>query len=377
MTSFLRFLSPAMLGLGLLSAATPSAFAAGFGPISDFMTMDVCVGADGRPVAGIPGDGACKRHRDIKPGEAPSYTLQNFASPRANCPNGPIAKVNVPVIKDGNTRIVSSTIRQPACGKPGPTGGGDDDGNQNGASIQWFDQGYGFIMGSYSPVALSTFESDRCLTNSNSSQRFFRGWVIGPAEVPALGASGYGIFPSKLKTGKAATLMGGCADRYNRALTTWSVNDVTFKSNRKLVSIVADHYAQGAPDGQTPGDAKQVERTYWTREFGLSRWEKWAREDWVHPRAKKTAPELAQALFAAGRCSAPMSQPVAFNKSMQVIPSQTTDGAYSKVILNPATGEQHTWYMTLCEDYTNAAESPDASRYSGMLAGLADDTYWK
>ncbi|OQP85798.1 hypothetical protein BTR14_13515 [Rhizobium rhizosphaerae] len=375
MTPLSRTLSPALLAFGLLSSAAPS-HAAGLGPIGDFMTMDVCVGADGKPVPGIPGEGACKRHRDIKPGEAPSYTLQNFGSPRSKCPTAPIAKINVPVVKDGNTRIVSSTIRQPACGKPAPGGDGED-GSQNGASIQWHDQGYGFIMGSYSPVALSTFESDRCLTDSASSERFFRGWVIGPAEVPGIGATGYGVFPSKLKTGKAATLMGGCAERYNRALTTWSVNEVTYKSGRKLVSIVSDHYAQGAPDGQSQGNAMQVEQTYWTREFGLSRWEKWAREDWVHPRSKKPAPELAQALYAAGRCSAPLSQPLAFGKNMQVIPAENAAGAYAKVIRNPATGEQHTWYMTLCEDYTNAAETPDAGRYVGMLSNLADDTYWR
>lgn len=349
---------------------------ADYGPISNFMTMDVCVGADNSPTTGqIPGDKACKKHRDIRVGETPSYTLGNFPSTKAACATGSVIKTNIPVRKGDNIRIVSTTMKT-SCGSSGKVGDPEDMEN-NGASIQWYDQGYGFIMGSWSPVALSSFESTMCQSNSQSSARFFRGWVIGPATVPALGSSGIGVFPSKLLNGDPSTVMGPCATRYNRGLTTWTVENVDFKSNRNLVSLVTDHYARSAADGASPGDALQFERTYWTREFGLSRWEKWAREDWVHPRARKSAPDLARSMFAAGRCSPPMAQAISYGPQMQLAQTQARPDAYTRIIRNPQTGEQHTWYMTLCEDYTNTVTSNKTGDYAKASASLADDVYWK
>ncbi len=364
------------MGIALLSPQPSFAAQGGSGPISDFMTMDVCLRPDGSVAPGvIPGSPDCKSRRDIRPGEQPPYTLQNFSGPRAGCKGGSIIKVNIPVTKGKNTRITSSTIRT-SCGTPAAADDADDT-NSNGASIQWYDGGYGFIMGSYSPVALSSFESNLCAQNSQSSQRFFRGWVIAPAAVPAAGTTGLGVFPSKLYAGKPSDIPGTCSPRYNKGLTTWAVSDFTFKSNRKLLSIVSSHYSRSSEDGTGPGEAMQVEQTYWTREFGLSRWEKWAREEWVHPRSKLPAVELAQKMAAAGRCSRPGLGPMTYSNAMQVSATSPDDSLYSRVITDPQTGEKHTWYMTLCEDYTNAAPAGASADYVAPMQKLADDLYWR
>ncbi len=357
------------------SASASHAAGGSLGPISDFMTMDVCTLPDGSIAPGkIPGTADCKTHRDIRPGERPPYVVGNFPAPKSGCAPGPITKINVPIQKGKNTRIVSSYIRS-ACGEP--VAADDDDADRNGASIQWYDGGYGFIMGSYSPVALSSFESDLCAQNPQSSQRFFRGWVIAPSTVPAIGTAGYGVFPSKLNTGDPAKLATACATRYNRGLTTWFTTKFQYKSNLNLVSIVSSHYARSSKSGETPGDAMQVEQTYWTREFGLSRWEKWAREDWVHPRSKVPAPELAAKIAAAGRCSRPALEGVTYNDKLSVSATGPDNKAYSRVIRDAETGETHTWYMTLCEDYTNAAAPSGSTDYLKFVNGLADDLYWK
>lgn len=376
-----RFIVFALRFLACAGCFTPYAvaYARPLGPIADFMTMDVCVDEKGKAIDAIPGDGNCAHHRDIQPGEAPHYRLQNFSSPDANCAAGTISKINIPVTRNGKTRIVSSTTYQSACGRNKVQASGDPEA-EGGASIQWFDAGYGFIMGSYSPVALSTFESDRCFVTPSDSQRFFRGWVIGPSEVPDSGSTGFGIFPSKLRTGAAAENFGKCAARYNRALTTWRVGVVTYRSGRILTSLTSSHYAQGALDGQSPGDAMQMEQTYWTREFGLSRWEKWARSDWVHPRSGKTAPELAANLARAGRCNPPPSTSVNVSPRLQIHPVHggTADVPYAMVLRDPTTGKEQTWYMTLCEDYTNAVlQPPGKSTDLQSVMSLANGDYWR
>ncbi len=366
----------ALAGLLLFMAQSGHAAQDNSGPISDFMTMDVCLRPDGSIAQGvIPGSSACTKRRDIRPGEAPPYILQNFAGPRSPCKGGPIVKVNIPVTKGKNTRITSSTIRT-ACGSDSSADDKDDN-SDNGASIQWYDGGYGFIMGSYSPVALSSFESNLCAANSTSSQRFFRGWVIAPSAVPAAGTTGYGVFPSKLHAGKPSDIPGACSARYNKGLTTWGVENFSYKSNRQLLSIVSSHYSRSNDAGDGPGEAMQMEQTYWTREFGLSRWEKWAREDWVHPRSKQDATTLARRMAAAGRCSRPSLPDMRFGQALEVSATSADNSAYTRVISDPQTGERHTWYMTLCEDYTNAAPADPSADYPRQMEKLADDIYWR
>ncbi|MCK0196989.1 hypothetical protein MWN34_08685 [Ancylobacter sp. 6x-1] len=341
--------------------------------IADFMTMDVCVDSSDRILPLAPGDAGCRRHRDIRPGETPPYELRNFGSPGRGCPanTGTITRLNLPVTRNGQTRIVSSNtpVAAPCAG-----GGAAKDGESGGASIQWHDNGYGFIMGSYSPVALSIYQTPGCQPGTRSSRRFFRGWVIAPAQVPAVGAAGYGVFQSKLTTGAASNLPAQCPTDYRSALTTWLITNVRFKSGRDLLAIVSGHFAQVGEDGASPGDSMQLEQTYWTREFGLSRWEKWARADWIHPRSGRAAPDLAQELFRRGRCSPPAGGTFNVSAHTRFSDGPSKAGAYTRTISDPSTGESHVWYMTLCEDYTNiqprlASPMPEMLRFS-------DEAYW-
>ncbi|MFY9349028.1 MAG: hypothetical protein WBL20_00295 [Sphingobium sp.] len=345
--------------------------------ILDFMTMDVCVDGSGAVIPGmIPGDARCTRRRDIRAGETPPYMLHNFGYPGSRCgDSGTIDKTNMPVARGGVTRIVSSTIRRPGCStraareelSDAPTA-------QDGASIQWADDRYGFIMGSYSPVSLSAFQSSLCRANPSSSRRFFRSWVIAPAQVPAAGESGVGVFDGAMAKGAANVKMGSCPTRFRQALTSWTVQPFTFKSNRTMRAIISSHFAQTAPDGLSPGNAMQMERTYWTREFGISRWEKWTREDFARKDGKSVA-TLGSQLAARGRCSAPQLPTITYSSALRE--SAVGGGeAYLRELSNPRTGERHHWVMTLCEDYSNARPASVASRQVPASA-LASDLYWK
>jgi hypothetical protein len=266
------------------------------------------------------------------------------------------------------TRIVSFYDQA----RDGDAGDGDTPFTK-GVSIQWHDDAYGFIMGSWSPVALSNFESPLCAANATNSRRFFRGWVLAPRILPPPRQPGWGVFPAANRASKAGVPMGGCAAHYRRALTLWIVDDVAFRAAR-LRAVVSHHYASVDREGIAPGPAEQVERTYWTKEFGLTRWEKWSREDWRHPHSQRSAGELGAALFERDRCGRPYSLPAAINAGTAMEPVRD-DGAYSQVAIDPRTGERHRWFVTLCEDYTNLAPSPPAS-FRGAANAKIEPAFW-
>jgi hypothetical protein len=142
------------------------------------------------------------------------------------------------------------------------------------------------------------------------------------------------------------------------------------------VSIVSSHFAQVSRDGLSPGNTMQMEQTYWTREFGLSRWEKWAREDWVHPRSGRSAPDLARELRQRGRCGAPAGGRFDISPRTRFTDAPGHDDVYARSIVDPATGERQLWLMTLCEDYTNVRVLP-AAKSLPDVSGIADPAYWK
>jgi hypothetical protein len=372
-----RRTAPALAALAplALSASGLSAGPARAEQMADYMVMQVCTDAAGAVLPGVaPIDPACTARRPLRPGETPPYRLRDWPPRDGGCHDGLTVKYNVPVLRHGVTRIVSFTDR--AAGGGCDTGAEPDAAAESarGLSVQWHDGGYGFIMASWSPVAMSSFESPLCRTAGGGAARFFRGWVLAPATLPPPRQPGWGVFPAYLATGPAAGPADPCPARYNAALTLWVVDEMAFGAAR-LTAVVTHHFARTDPTGSAPGPAEQVERTYWTREFGLTRWEKWAREDWIHPRSHRPASELAAALFARGRCNQPYALPAAVTPRLQA-ENLTGDGLWRQVLTEPATRQRHGWVMTLCEDYTNIARTPPAGAALADAARI-DDAYWR
>jgi len=367
-----------------LMAAAPGRARAQIGPaasansIYDYMVMDVCVDAGNHIIPGLtPADGQCTRRRKIAPGEPVYYELHNFRPRARGCAQalGTIAKVNIPVKKAGVTRIVSSYNHNLGAECPdaistgSSMGGGDLSG---GASVQWYDGGFGYIMGSWSPVALSSFVGPLCSAGPSTSMRFARGWVIGPATPPAQPrVYGYVSLASALQTGPPS--LAACPLLNHAGFTTWVRDTFTFTSGLSLDSIISEHFSRSSDVGDAPGDAEQVERTYWTRAFGLSRWEKWARDDWVNPRTQMTALQQAQAEYRSGNCRTPYS--IAATVSPHLAYALTdAPGVFARSIRGPGQTGVHIWYMTLCEDYTNIVKLPGAAKPT-WEGGLRDE-YW-
>jgi hypothetical protein len=350
--------------------------------IYDFLVMDVCVDDRDRIMPALsPADQGCTRRRDIKAGEPIPYHMHNF--PRSNGPCkfrlGTISKDHFPVTKNSVTRVVSyydKGVDRGCSGvQPNEPSFGKDDPNEGG-SVQWYDDKYGFTMGSWSPVASSVFQTPSCSSYPDSSRQFFRGWIIAPAQVPSKNeAPGYGVFESKLFKGTAAAAFARCPASYNRYLATWVRGDFTYRSGLRLDSIVSSHYSRANAAGTSPGASMQMERTYWTREFGLARWEKWAREDWIHPRSGKRVPDLAGAVRLSNSCSKPYDMPEKVSAGLEFGPV-SAEGGYSQIVRDTTTSQQYRWHVTICEDYTNIVKDSGG----GLVAKWGDhidNSYWR
>lgn len=380
------------LAAGLLPAAAMAAGLFGAPPaqaqtssdkMSDFMIMDVCVDRQDKILPDlVPGDRDCSRHRNIKAGEAIPYHLHNFPAPNGPCPQrlGTVSKDNIPVTKDGVTRIVSFYDRGvdhscPKVAPDAPTFGKLDTGKEGG-SVQWADDRYGYIMGSWSPVALSYWLTPSCTASPNTSGRFRYGWVIAPAVLPPTGGSGYAVFDSKLVAAKGADVPEGCPKRFNHPFTAWTRDNFTYKSGRDLDTVISMRFSGSSRDGTGPGDATQVEITYWTKEFGLTRWEKWARADWVHPRSLKAAPDLGRTLYSQDTCSQPYVFHTALAPGLAIRDGGGKDGDYSRDVTDPKSGESHEWHMSLCSDYTNVVKDPEGGLVPPWGQAISD-IFWQ
>lgn len=349
--------------------------------ISDFMIMDVCVDRQDRVLPDlVPGEAGCSQRRNIRAGEPIPYHLHNYPDRLSACGErlGTVSKDNIPVEKDGVTRIVSFYDKgvDHSCPDvdPDATRFGEIDAGREGGSVQWSDDQYGYTMGSWSPFALSYWLTPACRRNPETSERFRHGWVIAPAILPPPGGGGYAVFESKLMTSKDASVPEGCPNQFNHPLTIWMRDSFTYKSGGTLDSVISLRFSRSNRDGDGPGAAPQVEITHWTKEFGLTRWEKWARRDWVHPRSGQTAARLGKALFALERCS----RPYAFRSNPTPrlsVRDSDTDGDYSRVLTDLQTGEAHAWYMSLCHDYTNIVKDPGGGLVPAWGQAISD-IFW-
>jgi hypothetical protein len=367
------------------------------GPISHFMTMSVCT-ATSSPTApaiqGIaPGDTGCKYTRPIMVGETPPYTMRDFApnyiaATHASCPGtyGPLLRANVLATINGVTRSVtmSQTGTATTCLSAAQVGG---DAGLTDTSVQSSDPstGYGYIMGDSGPNGISLNDAYNLFPNGAttggipstpvcktstpySAARFANSWVIGlspvsaslPGPIQFATVNLQNTSPDEFTAEQQAGVT--CSTPYVGSFHIWRDDWFMFFSGRQLQTVVAAHYAQAAANNAGPGAAQEMERTYWTGEFGLSRWEKWTRDDLLvnGVASNVTAKQLlSHAVCAQVGRAAGVPYPIVTNASdshtsgSMVLSS--VNGVYQKVV--GPDGVSHSWYLTLCADYTNIDRS--------------------
>lgn len=238
----------------------------------DLLIQDVCVAADGRllpddPYDGCPG-GAVQRnlelgeplpyHRHDQPGPgAPQGYQRHDAFPRPS--------------PSGTGRRYVSPFDFAPFGEYNP--------DRDGYDVVEADGAFASIVGTRDPVGLAqTFFGPGCALDDS--------WLLFPT---ATGAGAGERLAQLILVGwerTGAAFPGRCPGRYDRSLTRWQERTVDFGDSaptwgsrtKRIPALVVDHYG-----GSSVETADHIERFYFTRLYGLTRWERWQRSGTPRP----------------------------------------------------------------------------------------------
>jgi hypothetical protein len=273
--------------------------------IRDFMIQNVCVDAAGAVLprrSPLDGDRRCPGQRDLEPGETLPYHKHDHPSPEhaKNMPLGYQRHDSVPVATAGLGIVVEHSFDF------GPGGGnrfGVFDPGSDGGDIVVLSPGaasIGATQGGGGPFGLWVGECNGGLTPAALTHS----WVV--AEFTASGGAPlHGEAVARLN-GVLARDAASCPQRFNSAYTSWRVMPFRYRAAPgqgepvMLSTLVSDHYG-----GADPATADHVERFYFTRELGGTRWERWQNVKGNRQFSAAAIAERAAWFGATGRCSAP------------------------------------------------------------------------
>lgn len=357
-----------------------------------FLKMDVCLDQPGgNVIAEIPGVNACVNRREAGVADRLPYFLQLFGAVEdaGNCAkqDGWIRKINVPVTFNGKSRIASYFDK----GYSEPCnvnyvvrfGQMDDEGDK--ISIYNPDANWGSIYYSRSDRGGTFYHTPTSYLLAGQSEQFKNGWILAPRTLPARqpgGAATVGaqLFRSHQYSGDPAEVFDVFPTTFNKALTLWARADFEYRSGHTFDSVISFHYSgDNANTKLHPGNAKSLEKLYFTDEFGLVRWETWKREDWSQYAARDRAIEYR---INKNRCSTPFDLPYDATADMITGTIGNDEGAFYEVVR--VAGDLNSgkrWYMTDCFDYTNFKLNSSVSQeqnynpagYRPDISGILND----
>lgn len=302
-------LGPALfLAAGALAAVPGPAAATGDRLVStadtvrDLMIQNVCLDASGTVQPGrSPAEGGpeCAAQRDLRPGELLPYHKHDHPSPdqRAGAPLGYQRHDSYPVETAGIGTVVEHSFD---FGAGEGRRFGAFDGGSDGGDVAILSPGVVSMGATEDGGSGFVLWTGEC-RDSVTAAALTRSWIVlefAPAR------------PGPLEGQTVAWLNGvpagriSCPVRYNGAFTSWRVAPFGYRAAPgqgepiMLQTLISDHYG-----GANRATADHVERFYFTRELGGTRWERWQN---VKGNAQFSAARIAGqgAWFAGtGRCS--------------------------------------------------------------------------
>jgi hypothetical protein len=227
---------------------------------ADFLTQNVCLDAQQRPIVGA-SPLECAQQRDLRPGEHLPYHKHDWPNSRqsATRPTGDERQDSIPVALGGRTAFLQtfdSGIAPRAFGGFEPTDGGQ-------------------------LVLLSPTTASVVLTRDGKGAKIFAGpgCRASPSGAGAIEDT-WVLFGEDPRAGRMVArlklqLAPGCPDRFNASYTVWETRMVSYRrtldgAETPLRTIVSDHFSQA-----TVEQSASMERHYLTRELGVARWERW------------------------------------------------------------------------------------------------------
>jgi hypothetical protein len=301
----LLFASTLAATLGLAVPVTAETVVATADTIRDFMIQNVCLDASGTALAGmapIDGDPRCIAQRDLGAGERLPYHKHDHPSPdqRAGAPAGYQRHDSFPVETAGFATAVEHSF---------------DFGAGEGRRFGVFDTG---SDGGDIAILSPGFVSIGATEDGGAGFQLFVGECRGPVEAAALTRSWIVVAfdparPAPIEGETIARLndltaghQDTCPARFNAAFTSWRTVSFRYRAAPgqgtpiTLTTLISEHYG-----GASRATADHVERFYFTRELGGTRWERWQNASGNAQFGAAKIAERAAAFAATGRCSAP------------------------------------------------------------------------
>ena len=275
--------------------------------ISDFLIQNVCLDRSGtvlEAVSPIDGDPRCAARRDLSPGEKLPYHKHDHPSPgdRAAAPRGYQRHDSYPVETASFGRVVEHS---------GDFGAGE------GRRFGVFDAGRG--DGGDITVTSATAASFAATEDGGGGFQLFVGASCKGRVSPAGLADSWliALFDSSRATplqGEAVAQLDdlrvgrqdNCPSRLNAAFTRWYVRPVLYRAAEgqgtpvALTTLISEHYG-----GERREGADHVERFYFTRELGSTRWERWQNQQGSRGFSTEKLAKAAADFALSGRCSKP------------------------------------------------------------------------
>ena len=271
--------------------------------VRDFMIQNVCVDASGKVFDGISpidGDRRCVAQRDLKAGENLAYHKHDHPASRDQiaAPHGYQRHDSFPVETAAFGVVIEHSFDFGAG--EGRQFGVFDAGRGDGGDVTLLSLGaVSFAVTEDGGAGFQLFVGPDC-RDRVSAAALTQSWIIALLD-PHQSLQGQTVARlNDLREGRQAN----CPARLNAAFTRWYVRPVQYRAALgqgapiTLTTLISEHYG-----GEEPQSADHVERFYFTRELGSTRWERWQSSS--HSRAF-SAGQLAQAasdLTLSGRCS--------------------------------------------------------------------------
>jgi hypothetical protein len=271
--------------------------------IHDFLIQNVCLDARGAVLIGVsPADSnsACVDQRDLRPGERLPYHKHDHPNQGDGTLLGYQRHDSFPVETAGFGEVVEHSF---------DFGAGAGEGRRFGIFDQGSDGGDIAVL-SPGRVAFAATEDGgggfqlfvgEC-TGPVTPDVLAHSWIVAefPADRPAP-LQGEAIARLKdLRVGNQET----CPTRFNAAYTSWHVAPFRYRAAPgqgtpiTLTTLISDHYGGAHRDS-----ADHVERFYFTRELGGTRWERWQNAAGNRQFSAARVAEAAKTYAATGRCS--------------------------------------------------------------------------
>jgi hypothetical protein len=268
--------------------------------IRDFLIQNVCLDPRGAVITGVSpvdGNSACVDQRDLRPGERLPYHKHDHPNRGDNRPLGYQRHDSYPVETAGFGEVVEHSF---------DFGGFED------RRFGVFDRADGGDIAVLSPGRVSFAATE----DGGAGFQLFVGECSGQVTPEALTHSWIVVeFPldgKKPLEGETIARLGDltvghqetCPSRFGAAYTRWHVAPFRYRAMPgqgapvMLTTLISDHYG-----GAGRSDADHVERFYFTRELGGTRWERWQNANGNRQFSGATVAEAARTFAASGRCS--------------------------------------------------------------------------